>query len=663
MRPSPELSSNKKQQTRNTKSSLSKTIRTTPQNVQKTREQRLPSPTLYPSSRSKSPKPRASTSLTPKLKPRSKSPRKSSPRRSPIFANNEIPFSNPTQSPKKDFLLPGESIATRALKNLGYTYEDLVYPSEAKINEFTKNNDLKPFVRQELCKDVDERVALFNKEKERLKNELQKEGKEENQKDDDSAFEKEKTKQQKEIDDIMQRSYDKQKREIEFKIFLILTEKYRREEEIQKQQIAERKRKERLEMLYEKHRIEEENNQRRQQFFQQKEIDREIKNQEYKQIEAEKEERFIQKKEEEKKEREIRIYNFEAMKQERLDQHYEYERQKDQFRHNQLKLRLQELEERQQKVKQMRLYQQEEYRAKNEKRQENHEQLMTSILDSKQRKLDRLRNKLAERDSQLKEKLKNLDREKQQIIEERRMKDESCVQRAKMIREEKERERCQVNKIYKIREQKADEYQQEIENKRIERLAKSAEIDREMRERLKQLQDEKDREIQKRHDEYFEKDLLRTKQIESKRKEEAAERELEALKERIDMSRRQFSLLVHQRQKASYNQDRDFEMKNRMEKVRDKESRRRDQIQFLVSKKQIADANRRHIVQQAQDELVLAKTENQLRIIAESYGIDFDSIDALARKPRASRKPVSEYINEELSKSKNDRNFEKIEDE
>ena len=207
------------------------------------------------------------SSLTPQPKERSKSPRRNTTKNSNILAS-------PPRSPKKDIFLPGETITSRALKNLGFTPEDLEYPSEARINEFTKNNALKPYVRQELCKDVDERIALFNQEKERLKGIKVEEDQEVS---DSGSFEKELIDQKKEIDEVIQRTYDRQKHEIEFKIFVILVEKYRKLEELRKQQAAEQRHEEYLAMIQEKHKIEEENNLRRQAFFQRSSISKKKK--------------------------------------------------------------------------------------------------------------------------------------------------------------------------------------------------------------------------------------------------------------------------------------------------------------------------------------------------------------------------------------------------
>ncbi|OHS96291.1 hypothetical protein TRFO_37533 [Tritrichomonas foetus] len=552
--------------------------------------------------------------------------------------NQESPLSPRRRS---RVIFSNEPISVRAMKNLGFTKEDLEYPSEARINEFTRNPAFKSFVREELTKDVDERLKLFNEEKQRIKEEdeqRKQENLENTESEDQSEFDFES------IELKMQRTIERHKKQIELKIFQALAEKYRKENEIKRAELEQLRLEEFRQSIIQKHMIEEENNARRQEFFNQKETERMERIELYMKAEAERQQKYLQRKEEEKIKREQEKMEFEQMLQEKLLIHNEIERQKDETRREQLKSKLLILEERERRVQQSRQEAMIRFKTKNDQKQEIHNQLKSEIDSIRQKKINSLRKKAAERDAQLQEKLRKLDEEKKQILLEKRSKTEIVVQRAQMVREEKQKEKEKVNEIYIQRQKRAEEKLKQMEEERYLDYIQSLEIEKSIKERLRLLKEEQENEIRRKHDEVYEKDRIRTKQIEEKRQEEAFEREFEALKEKIAVSRKQFNLLVKERQQSLLNQEKQTEMVQKMKELAEKENRRKQKLILYLQQKQIAESKIRYFEQKISEELSMAKTEGQLRQIAENYDIDFESIDAKARNPKGNRQTINDFI-------------------
>ena len=556
-------------------------------------------------------------------------------------SGNNSPRSNPSSpSLRSPRMSPRESFKERALKNLGFVEDDLEYPDEKKISLFTRNPNLRSYVRNELSKDVDERLKMVELEIQRLK--FEEEGREEEEISETSSIEYKMDSEE----EMMRRIMDKHKKEIEKKIFQSLSDKYRKEED-QRRKEQERQHAEELEKKkIEKRILEIQNEQKRQDFLQKREKEREEKNKLYFKLQKEKNEKFLEKMEEERYKKFEKANRAEAERQAKLNNHYEMEREKDKERRKKLKSKLELLQERERSVKEARQEKSAQLKNKRIQKEEIHDQLKQANELDRQKKIETLRKKVAEKDAYLRERLQQLDEEKRQILEEKRVKNDEIIEKAKQIREEKYKEKMKSLQGYQAKQQKVDENRRKMEEEREKDKILARKIEREIQDKIQRLKEKQELEIQKKHDEIYKRDKIEKQKLAQKKLEEAADREFEILRNKIEMSRRQFALLTQARRKETLNREKQIEIAKKIKKLQAKEIRRHQKLLAYLQSKRVMESKCRYMERQANDELVHAKTLEQLRKIAEAYGIDYDAIDQKAQSPRSQKQSVSEFITE-----------------
>lgn len=567
------------------------------------------------------------------------------------YLNDCSPNQSPNmKSPIKRITIhiPKQSINQRALKHLGFSPEDLEYPTESTISLYSKNPLLKQYVRDELYKDVADRIALYNQEIERLLGE--------NDQDEDieiSISSKNQLSFESRLElheQQMKRLFIKQKKALILKIYQALSYKYRQQETQRRNELHKTRIQEREQKLLEKHRIEEEIAINRREFIKERENLRQEQLKEYQQKEITREEKFKIMKEEEKKTRAQKKIEFENKMHERLENHIEIQRQKEETNRKKFNIKMQRIEEREEKLKQQKLQAQKDFKKKIEANLNEHTQLINGIEEEKRKKIDTLRKKLDESEMQLQKTLKELHDQKAQTLEDRKNKNEERSKRAQIRKEliEKERILDSDKEIYKRRQKIAEAKMQEIEERRAQKRIQSLENEKLIKERLEYLEDEKEKRRDIMRKEYYEKDKIIAEKILAQKQKDDEDREFAILQEKISMSRRQFSLLVRDRQKQYRNEEIQKATKLRMEALKAEEAKQKEQTLQLLQKTDLAIAENEYLIRQFDNEISTAKTERQLRLLAEQFGIDFDSIDEKAKNPR-SRQSIADIINEECA--------------
>jgi hypothetical protein len=519
-----------------------------------------------------------------------------------------------------------------AYSALGYLKEDLLYPTNADLNLYTRDPEFRMIVLDQLRQDVDDRIA-------HVREEMAKEQAEEDQnpRTPDNAqpamsyFAQEQQR--------IYRAEQRNRREVEQLIFSALLKKYRAEDENRRMKAKEDRRLQHEQEVQDHQRQEHEKQLQRRQRHEEAERKRKLEEEEARQKELQREIDSQARQLEEAKKREEKAQMDEQVRRERLERTQAQIQKLDADRH-QKALELQwMLEEREGR----RLRAQEEAQAKAAERRaeqnKKRQQAFAKAVLERRRLLQQVRRKAADRDRKVGQIL-----EHQRQDQEKKM-NEQLEREAEKIQKHREcvawQNEARRKKTQEIVQREADAMLrvQENERQREERAAKARQGDGGLGKKMKEKCDRLDLMLKEREAVQVEASRKREEAIERSRAALQRKREKQAVLARLAMEKKKWVVQRAQRRQEAVRQQRQKVLNDRDEYQREVKRAKDESLNGI--RRQQADMMRRKM--QLNEKMMMmahatSETDDtELRELASMFNLDFEAIDKRARDPRAHR--------------------------